>query len=69
MLCAHPTDRPIGTAADAPAAHHSLRDLFFFDMLERGIYLAARLTSTPNMRQRRSNWVGWGSKNTALGSS
>jgi glutamate-1-semialdehyde 2,1-aminomutase len=42
MMCAHPTDRPIGTAADAPAAGHSLRDLFFFDMLERGIYLARR---------------------------
>jgi glutamate-1-semialdehyde 2,1-aminomutase len=42
MLCAHPTDRPIGTAADAPVAGHSLRDLFFFDMLERGIYLARR---------------------------
>ena len=42
MMCAHPTDRPIGTAADASAADRSLRDLFFFDMLERGIYLARR---------------------------
>ena len=42
MICAHPVDRPIGTAADAPVAGHSLRDLFFFDMLERGIYLARR---------------------------
>ncbi|MBN9508785.1 MAG: aminotransferase class III-fold pyridoxal phosphate-dependent enzyme [Alphaproteobacteria bacterium] len=41
MLCAHATDAPIHGPADVPADTRR-RDLFFFDMLERGIYLARR---------------------------
>ncbi len=41
MLCAHATDAPIRGPADVPADTRR-RDLFFFDMLERGIYLARR---------------------------
>jgi len=42
LLCAHPVNGVIRTAADTAAADASLRDLLFFDMLERGFYLARR---------------------------
>jgi glutamate-1-semialdehyde 2,1-aminomutase len=42
LMCAHPVDGVIETAADAAAADPRLRDLLFFDMLERGFYFARR---------------------------
>lgn len=42
LMCAHPASGPINTAAAAAAADPLLRDLFYFDMLERGFYLARR---------------------------
>ncbi|MBL8839680.1 MAG: aminotransferase class III-fold pyridoxal phosphate-dependent enzyme [Alphaproteobacteria bacterium] len=42
LLTIHMTARPIRRAADAAAANQDLKELFFFDMLERGIYLARR---------------------------
>jgi glutamate-1-semialdehyde 2,1-aminomutase len=41
LICAHFTDAPIRRPADA-AADRRLGDLFFFDMVEAGIYLARR---------------------------
>jgi len=41
-MCAHPVNGEIKTAADAAAADPLLRDLLYFDMLERGFYLARR---------------------------
>jgi glutamate-1-semialdehyde 2,1-aminomutase len=42
LMCAHPVDGGIQTAADAAAVDPLLRDLLYFDMLERGFYLARR---------------------------
>jgi glutamate-1-semialdehyde 2,1-aminomutase len=42
LMCAHPADGVIQTAADAAAVDPMLRDLLHFDMLERGFYLARR---------------------------
>jgi glutamate-1-semialdehyde 2,1-aminomutase len=42
LMCAHPVDDVIKTAADAAAVDPSLRDLFYFDLLARGFYLARR---------------------------
>ena len=42
LMSAHSTDRPIRTPADAAQGDPSIKDLFFFDMLSRGIYLARR---------------------------
>jgi glutamate-1-semialdehyde 2,1-aminomutase len=42
LMCAHPVDGRLQTAADAAAADPLLRDLLYFDMLERGFYLARR---------------------------
>ncbi len=42
LLTVHMTARPIRRAADAAAANQGLKELFFFDMLERGFYLARR---------------------------
>jgi glutamate-1-semialdehyde 2,1-aminomutase len=42
LLCAHPVTGVIKTAADAAAVDPLLRDLLFFDLLERGFYLARR---------------------------
>lgn len=42
LMCAHPVDGAIQTAADAAAVDPLLRDLLYFDMLERGFYLARR---------------------------
>jgi glutamate-1-semialdehyde 2,1-aminomutase len=41
LLCAHATDAPIRGPADVPADLRR-RDLFFFAMSERGVYLARR---------------------------
>ena len=42
VMCAHPIDGVLRTAADAARGNQLFRDLFFFDMLDRGIYLARR---------------------------
>jgi len=42
LMCAHPVAGVIQTAADAAAVDPLLRDLLYFDMLERGFYLARR---------------------------
>lgn len=42
MLNVHMTDAPIRTPADAAQGNHQLRDLFFFDMINAGIWLARR---------------------------
>lgn len=45
LMSAHATSRPINSPSDAAPADSSdffTRDLFFFDMLSRGIYLARR---------------------------
>jgi glutamate-1-semialdehyde 2,1-aminomutase len=42
LMCVHFTDKPVRTPADAAQGRQDLKELFFFDMLERGIYLARR---------------------------
>ncbi|MPZ72245.1 MAG: aminotransferase class III-fold pyridoxal phosphate-dependent enzyme [Nitriliruptorales bacterium] len=42
LLSVHFTDRPIRCAADVATGDDAARELFFFDMLERGIHLASR---------------------------
>jgi glutamate-1-semialdehyde 2,1-aminomutase len=42
MIGIHMTDRPIRNAADATQGNAGLRDLFWFDVLARGIWLAKR---------------------------
>ena len=42
LMCAHPVKGVVNTAADAAAIDPLLRDLLYFDMLERGFYLARR---------------------------
>jgi glutamate-1-semialdehyde 2,1-aminomutase len=42
LMSAHATSRPINAPSDAAHGDSSIRDLFFFDMLSRGIYLARR---------------------------
>jgi glutamate-1-semialdehyde 2,1-aminomutase len=42
MMAVHMTDRPIRTPADAASGHAQLRDLFYFDMLARGVWIAKR---------------------------
>jgi glutamate-1-semialdehyde 2,1-aminomutase len=42
LLTAHFTDRPVRNGADVAAGNAELKELFFFDMLARGIYLARR---------------------------
>jgi glutamate-1-semialdehyde 2,1-aminomutase len=42
LMCAHPVNGEIKTAADAAAVDPLLRDLLYFDMLKRGFYLARR---------------------------
>jgi glutamate-1-semialdehyde 2,1-aminomutase len=42
MIGIHMTDRPIRNAADAAQGNDGLRDLFWFDVLARGIWLAKR---------------------------
>jgi glutamate-1-semialdehyde 2,1-aminomutase len=42
LMCAHPVNGVIQTAADAAAVDPLLRDLLYFEMLQRGFYLARR---------------------------
>src|SRR5262249_48931205 len=42
LMCAHPVNGEIKTAADVAAVDPLLRDLLYFDLLERGFYLARR---------------------------
>ena len=42
MLNVHMTDAPLRSAADAAQGNQALRELFFFDMLAAGIWLARR---------------------------
>jgi glutamate-1-semialdehyde 2,1-aminomutase len=42
MLAVHMTDRPIRSAEDAEQGNAALRDLFYFDLVERGIWFAKR---------------------------
>jgi glutamate-1-semialdehyde 2,1-aminomutase len=42
LMSAHATDRPIRTPSDAARADAAVNALFFFDMLERGVYLARK---------------------------
>jgi len=42
LMSAHATDQPIHAPADAAHADAALEGLFFFDMLERGVYLARK---------------------------
>jgi glutamate-1-semialdehyde 2,1-aminomutase len=42
MLSVHMTDRPIRSQEDAEHGNGALRDLFWFDLVERGIWFAKR---------------------------
>jgi glutamate-1-semialdehyde 2,1-aminomutase len=42
LMTGHFTAGPVQTPAQAAASHQGLKELFFFDMLERGFYLARR---------------------------
>ena len=42
MMCVHFAAGPIANPADAAGGDPALRELFFFDMLARGFYLARR---------------------------
>jgi glutamate-1-semialdehyde 2,1-aminomutase len=42
MIGIHMTDRPIHCEADARAGNAALLDLFWFDLLARGIWIAKR---------------------------
>ena len=42
MIGVHMTDRPIRSAADAAQGHGGLLDLFYFDLVARGIWFAKR---------------------------
>jgi glutamate-1-semialdehyde 2,1-aminomutase len=42
LMSAHATDRPIRTPADAATADAALEGLFFFDLLERGVYTSRK---------------------------
>jgi glutamate-1-semialdehyde 2,1-aminomutase len=42
MIGVHMTDRPINSAADAAGGHAGLLDLFYFDLVARGIWIAKR---------------------------
>ncbi|HZU90642.1 MAG TPA: aspartate aminotransferase family protein [Stellaceae bacterium] len=42
MMAVHMTRAPIRTPADAAQGHAKLRDLFYFDMLARGVWIAKR---------------------------
>jgi glutamate-1-semialdehyde 2,1-aminomutase len=42
MMSGHFTTEPVTTPAEAAAASQDLKELFYFDMLERGFYLARR---------------------------
>ena len=42
LMAVHFSARPVVTPRDAALGHQALKELFFFDMLERGIYFARR---------------------------
>jgi len=42
LMAVHFSSTPVRTPRDAVRGHQGLKELFFFDMLERGIYLARR---------------------------
>lgn len=42
LMTAHFSVKPVRTPEDADAGDQALKELFFFDMLERGLYLARR---------------------------
>jgi glutamate-1-semialdehyde 2,1-aminomutase len=42
MLAVHMTDRPIRSTEDAEQGNAALRDLFYFDLVARGIWFAKR---------------------------
>ncbi|MEZ5853199.1 MAG: aminotransferase class III-fold pyridoxal phosphate-dependent enzyme [Hyphomicrobiaceae bacterium] len=42
MIAVHFTRNPIRNEADADSANQDLKELFFFDLLDRGIYMARR---------------------------
>jgi glutamate-1-semialdehyde 2,1-aminomutase len=42
MFSVHMTDQPIRSQEDAERANPALRDLFYFDLLARGIWFAKR---------------------------
>src|SRR5437764_671093 len=42
MIGVHMTDRPLRSAADAAQGHTGLLDLFYFDLVARGIWFAKR---------------------------
>jgi glutamate-1-semialdehyde 2,1-aminomutase len=42
MIGVHMTDRPLRSAADAAKGHAGLLDLFYFDLVARGIWFAKR---------------------------
>ena len=42
MIGVHMTDRPIHSAADAAKGNAALLDLFYFDLIARGIWFAKR---------------------------
>ncbi len=51
LMAVHFSGKPIATPRDAADGHQGLKELFFFDMLERGIYFARRgmlILSLPN---------------------
>jgi len=42
MMTAHATRQPIRTAADIATSNQDVKELFFFDMMEAGIWIARR---------------------------
>ncbi len=42
MIAVHFTEEPIRDEADADRANQDLKELFFFDLLDRGVYMARR---------------------------
>ena len=42
MMTAHATARPIRTAADIASSNQDAKELFFFDMMAAGIWIARR---------------------------
>ena len=42
MMTAHATARPIKTAADIATSNQDAKELFFFDMMAAGIWIARR---------------------------
>ncbi|MDP1910827.1 MAG: aspartate aminotransferase family protein, partial [Hyphomicrobium sp.] len=42
MMTAHATSRPIRSAADIATSNQDAKELFFFDMLAAGIWIARR---------------------------